>query len=81
MIDVSKTEKKHGEKSFGEKISNHLFNRNLLGYKADHEIFFNQNNFDKILQANQISTQNWLQITNNQTELNKLITHPSYQFN
>jgi uncharacterized protein (DUF1800 family) len=81
MIEISKTEKNHNEKSFGEKIKNHLINRNLLGYKFDHEISFNQNNFDKILEANQISNQNWLQIKNHQSELIKLFTHPSYQFN
>ena len=81
MIKISKNNQIHHEKSFGEKISNHIFERNLLGYKSDHEISFDSTNFENLLAKNKIPIQNWLQINSNQNELDHLITHPSYQFN
>ena len=81
MIKISKNNQIHHEKSFGEKISNHIFERNLLGYKSDHEISFDSTNFENLLANNKIPIQNWLQINSKQNELDQLITHPSYQFN
>ncbi len=81
MINISKKDNHLKEKTLGEKISNRIFNRNLLGYKSDHEIYFNQEKFMNILNVNKINVTNWLQVKHNNNNLIQLISHPSYQFN
>ncbi len=81
MLKISQNENNLQEKSFGEKISNRIFNRNLLGFKADHKISFNEDLYKKTIQAHKLNHSNWLQVKSTETDLFQLISHPSYQFN
>jgi hypothetical protein len=81
MLKIAKSHKLQNKHTFAEKISNHILNRNLLGYKSEHHIYFDESEFNSILNQNQISAPNWLNVKFNQNDLIQLVSHPSHQFN
>lgn len=81
MLKIAKSDKLQNEHTFAEKISNHILNRNLLGYKSEHRIYFDESEFNSILNQSQISAPNWLNVKFNQNDLVQLVSHPSHQFN